>query len=201
VAEAKKKKRAINFSEIDWTSIKMDYITTPTSYRKLSEKYGVSATTICKQSQAGDWIAERERYNDKVYTKSVEKAANKEASRLAGLVTAANKAVDITLSAFEDDRQFNRYIVAETDGMGATTTQERVFEKIDTRALKDLTNVMKDLSGLLREFYNQPTPQQAEAQRISAERLELEKRKAEVDADTDTNIVVLLDGKIKDWSN
>ena len=50
---------------------------------------------------------------------------------------------------------------------------------MDTKALKDLTGVLKDLTGLVRDLYGIPTQAQAEAQRIAAERLELERKKAE----------------------
>ena len=65
-------------------------------------------------------------------------------------------------------------------------TEERTYQKVDTKALKDLTGVLKDLTGLVRDLYGIPTQAQAEAQRIAAERLELDRKKAE-DGSTDTH--------------
>jgi hypothetical protein len=52
----------------------------------------------------------------------------------------------------------------------------------------------------MRDFYNMPTPAQAEAQRIAAERLELDKRKAENDEVTDTEVIVHFTGDIEEFS-
>lgn len=40
---------------MDWNSIKTEYITTKTSYRRLSEKYGLSAAAIAKRAGAENW--------------------------------------------------------------------------------------------------------------------------------------------------
>ena len=39
----------------DWKSIKTEYITTDTSYRELSQKYGVHYTNIAKRAKKEDW--------------------------------------------------------------------------------------------------------------------------------------------------
>ena len=103
------------------------------------------------------------------------------------------------MEAFEDEKQFNRYIISEGIGGGATETTEREFAKVDTKALKDLTGVLKDLTGLMRDFYNIPTPAQAEAQRIAAARLELDRKKAEADS-TDDGVEVVIKGEAEEWA-
>ena len=95
------------------------------------------------------------------------------------------------MEAFEDEKQFNRYIVSEGCGDGFSETSEKIFDKVDTKALKDLTGVLKDLTGLMRDFYNIPTPAQAEAQRIAAERLALDKKRAEAGEATDTALEII----------
>ena len=39
----------------DWQAIKTEYITTDTSYRELSQKYGVHYTNIAKRAKKEDW--------------------------------------------------------------------------------------------------------------------------------------------------
>ena len=73
------------------------------------------------------------------------------------------------------------------------------FAKVDPKALKDLTGVLKDLTGLMRDFYNIPTPAQAEAQRIAAARLELDRKKAEADS-TDDGVEVVIKGEAEEWA-
>lgn len=185
--------------EVDWTPIRNEYVTTKVTYRQLSEKYGVALGNISKVSVREHWREQRERFVQKAYKKAEEKAANMEANRLARLITATTKAIDVAMEAFEDDKQFNRYIITEGIGGGATETSEREFSKVDTKALKDLTSVLKDLTGLMRDFYNIPTPAQAEAQRIAAARLELEKKKAEADT-PDDGIEVVIKGEAEEWA-
>lgn len=185
---------------VDWAPIRTEYITTKCSYRQLSEKYGVAIGNISKVSIREHWREQREQFVQKAFKKAEEKACNKEANRLARLITATTKAIDVAMEAFEDEKQFNRYIISEGIGGGATETTEREFAKVDTKALKDLTGVLKDLTGLMRDFYNIPTPAQAEAQRIAAERLALDQRRAEADADTDTTVTVIMENSLDDYS-
>ena len=184
---------------VDWAPIRTEYITTKCSYRQLSEKYGVAIGNISKVSIREHWREQREQFVQKAFKKAEEKACNKEANRLARLITATTKAIDVAMEAFEDEKQFNRYIISEGIGGGATETTEREFAKVDTKALKDLTGVLKDLTGLMRDFYNIPTPAQAEAQRIAAARLELDRKKAEADS-TDDGIEVVIKGEAEEWA-
>ena len=126
---------------VDWAPIRTEYITTKCSYRQLSEKYGVAIGNISKVSIREHWREQREQFVQKAFKKAEEKACNKEANRLARLITATTKAIDVAMEAFEDEKQFNRYIISEGIGGGATETTEREFAKVDTKALKDLTGV------------------------------------------------------------
>lgn len=186
-------------SGIDWNTVKTEYVTTRSTYSQLSEKYHVSIGNISKVSRREGWREQRKKFEQKVFTKTANKAAAKEANHLARLMDATNKAIGVAMEAFEDDKQFNRYIVTDGLGGGATETNERIFSKVDTKALKDLTGVLKDLTALMREYYNIPTPAQAEAQRIAAERLELDKRKVEAD-NNDSSIEVVISGEVEDWA-
>ena len=185
-------------NSVDWASIKTEYITTKCSYRQLSEKYGVSIGNISKRSIREQWKEQRERHVQKAFKKAEEKAASKEANRLARLITATTKAIDVAMEAFEDEKQFNRYIVSEGGGDGFSETSEKIFDKVDTKALKDLTGVLKDLTGLMRDFYNIPTPAQAEAQRVAAERLALDKLKAAADDDDENETGVVMIPAVKE---
>lgn len=186
-------------SQVDWSPIKTEYITTKCSYRQLSEKYGVSIGMISKVSVRERWSEQREQFAHRCVKKAEKKAETKEVNRLARLISATTKAIDVAMEAFKDEKQFNRYIISEGIGGGATETEERIFDKVDTKALKDLTGVLKDLTALMRDFYNIPTPAQAEAQRIAAERLELERKKAEADT-TDDGIEIIIKGEAEEWS-
>jgi hypothetical protein len=203
-------------ADVNWEKIKSEYITTDTSQRKLAKKYSVSMNALTRRCKKEEWVKQRERYKSKVVAKTVEKSANREANRLARLMDTTSKAIDVAVKAFGDQEQFNRYIVERREKYAFPTTgedeedpnliaektwsEEQVYAKIDTKALKDMTAVLKDLTALMRDFYNMPTPAQAEAQRIAAERLELDKRKAENDEVTDTEVIVHFTGDIEEFS-
>lgn len=161
----------------DWNAIKTEYIQGDISYSKLKEKHGVSMRQLAEHGRSENWVEARAEYRNKVATKSIEKAVEIESNRLAKLMTATSKVVDKALQALEDDEQFNRYIISEGIGGGATVTEERIYKKTDTKALNDTVKIIKECAALMRDFYNIPTPAQAEAQRIAAERLELDKAK------------------------
>ena len=48
--------------EVDWDELKKEYITTDTSYRKLSEKYGVSQSTLRKVAAKEQWVQLRNNF-------------------------------------------------------------------------------------------------------------------------------------------
>ena len=204
-------------ANVDWQTIKTEYITGNISYRKLCQKHGVSYTTLSNRALDEKWVNAREQYRAKTLSKALGKTSEREAGRLARLMDTTSRAIDVAVRAFEDDDQFNRYLIdhreeyavpliednnqdspSEDGGPVAISmrqwTEERTFKKVDTKALKDLTAVLKDLTGLMRDFYNIPTPAQAEAQRIAAERLEMDKRKAAAawdEEDDETGIIIL----------
>lgn len=203
-------------AETNWEIIKTEYITTDISHRKLASKYSVPLSNIQRRSKAENWVDCRSQYKAKVTSKTLEKSANRESNRLAKLMDVTSKAIDVVVSAFDDKDQFKRHLVdrqekyafpsyqgEETDEGGEVDTkdllaekrwtEEQVFQKIDSKALKDFTAVLKDLTGLMRDFYNIPTPAQAEAQRIAAERLELDRRKNAMseEDDDETGIIMM----------
>lgn len=76
---------------IDWASIKTEYITTDTSYRKLAQKYGVSTTQICNVGRDEKWVEQREQYLNKTTAKTLEKISQQEAARAAKIHSVADK--------------------------------------------------------------------------------------------------------------
>lgn len=204
-------------ANVNWEKIKVEYITTDTSLTKLADKYNVPRSNLARRSIKEKWVEQRKQYKNDVTMKTVRKTANKEAKRLARLMDTTAKAIEVAAKAFSDPEQFNRYIVERREKYGFPTatgededeptlvsertwSEEKVFDKLDTKALKDMTGVLKDLTGLMRDFYNLPTPAQAEAQRIAAERLEIEKRKVDA-ANNDTDSVeITLDAGPEEWN-
>lgn len=184
----------------DWLKIKTEYITTDTSYRKLAEKYGLSRVQVGNVGNQEGWVDLRRKYLEETLTKTLDKTADIDSSRLARLMETTSKAIDVVVNAIEDEQQFKRYIITESLGEGATTTEERIFAKVDTKALKDFTTVLKDLTGLMRDFYNIPTPAQAETQRIAAARLAMDQKKADASETENSDLKVIFEAGPEEWN-
>ena len=200
---------------IDWEAAKTEYVTTTMSYDKIGKKYGVSRSVAQQKGKKDGWADARRRYRSKTYARAVSIVSGKESKRLSKLIDTTNKAIDVVARAFNDEDQFNRYLVdrqeeyadgktvVDSDGDEVTLakrqwTEEKQFSKVDSRALKDLTTVLKDLTGLMRDYYNIPTEDQRQARKIAAERLDMDKRKAD-EGDKVQEISVVFDDMPDEW--
>ena len=144
---------------IDWNAIKLEYITTNTSYRRLADTYGVSYKKIGKKGKQEDWVGEKKRWKDKAMAKAMEKATKAEIDRLSGLRTAADN-----LSAL----------------MEQVTSRTDVFYsagELNARAMQQTVAALKDLTATIRNLYDMPTRGEKETQELARERLALERER------------------------
>lgn len=70
----------------DWTKIKTEYITTDTSYRELSQKYGVHYTNIAKRAKKEDWQQQRQQQANTTQTKMIQAVERRKVDRAAKLL-------------------------------------------------------------------------------------------------------------------
>lgn len=117
----------------DWQAIKTEYITTDTSYRKLAQKYGVSATQICNVGRDEKWVEQREQFLSKTTAKTLEKISQQEANRKARIHTVADKLLD--------------KIEAMVDG-GSVWVLDAKGVRALTAAVKDLKEIQSVKSAL-----------------------------------------------------
>lgn len=78
----------------NWESIKTEYITTDTSYRKLGEKYGVNYKVIAERGKAEGWSQMRSQHKDKTLTKIIETIEGKKVDRAERLQSVTDKLLD-----------------------------------------------------------------------------------------------------------
>ena len=164
----------------DWNKIKAEYITTSISYRDLAEKWAVPFSTLRDRAKKGKWAAARDSHRNTVVRKTVQKVADRtsdaNADKLIRLQQAADSMSAVIADIFTDTEQFKRHIVPDGDFSGT----ERVYKKVDTKSIKDLTGALKDLACVMRNIYDLPTVAEQSAMELAAQRLELEKAKADV---------------------
>ena len=171
--------REVNINiNIDWESIKTEYITTDISQKELAEKYGVSRKTLNYRCSVGQWNELRRRHRDSVIAKASALASDEAAARMHKLMGSADKLMDAALATLDDPDGFHRYLVKERED-GNTYTREAVFEKADTKAMKDMGTLLEKLTGLTRDLYGLPTREQELREQLAAERLALAKQQAE----------------------
>lgn len=189
---------------INWDEIKAVYVTTAMSTKNLAKKYGISLSKVQEKCARDGWVAARMAFRAQAAAKAVDQAVNVEADRLGKIINAANSMATVIEAMYVDPQQFHRHIVTDTmideDGGKTIMTVERQFDKVDTRAIRDMTGALKDMTLVLRNLHNLPTQAEAEAQRIAAERLKLEQRKAdaaEKAGEVDKSIVVKLEGDLE----
>lgn len=154
-------------SNIDWISIKSEYINTTISYRKLAEKYSVSFATLQQKAKKECWKNERDNQYDKTMTKVRQKTAavivKKEVNRIERLTNVS----DILLAKLEQAAgQLDNYVVTnkvkvktveydnEVKGKPKkeTTTETEnlavVDGIIDKQGLKQLASALKDIKDI-----------------------------------------------------
>lgn len=174
----------------DWNAIKSEYITTDISYRKLAEKWAVSFRTLAERAKREDWTGGRDKHCNKIVAQTVQKVANKTASdyahKLIRLQTAADSMSEVIADIFQDTEQFKRHIIQTRDG-DVWDVDCRTMDKIDAKAIKDITGALKDLALVMRNLYGLPTVQEQSAMDIAAKRLTLEEQKAGANTGDDDN--------------
>jgi len=114
---------------VDWNAIKTEYITTNTSYRKLSDKYNIPLNTLQCRAKREKWVDLRTQHQLEIEAKTIKKAVN--------------KASDYKSTLY--DLAYN--IAIQLKNM----TQDRTIEDLARAGLKprDITGAIKDIEDIL----------------------------------------------------
>ncbi len=196
----------------DWTALEAEYITTKTSYKKLAEKYSISSRTITDYAKKHNWVEKRKQYCADVVAKVVAFSSQQDVSKLNSLIKSADTMAKIIDKVVTDDKQFQRHLVQikgkklesnEEESPPYLITEwceEQMFEKADTKAIRDIVASLKDLTAVVRNLNNLPTQAEAEAQSLAKERFELERQKADLDSEDGKEIRVYIAGEAEDYA-
>lgn len=192
----------------DWDKIRTEYITTDLSLKDISEKYGVQQRLVNTKSAEQGWVDQRKKYNAKVVEKAVNKVATKRANQLAKELTIADNISNVLKKALDDAEQFNRYIIDTTtrvDGTEIRTSEEKTFEKVDMRALKDaaaalrlVEEMKRSMAGILRVEEINRNRREEKRLKLEEEKLQLQKEQTEA-RKPDTDIKVVITGFEEGW--
>ena len=156
---------------INWTRIETQYVSGEKTLRELAKEKRVSYSTLSKKASEGGWAAKREKYRAEVASEELARAQERGRARLRAILEADEKMMDAAVAAIADEEQFRRWIVSEGTGEGCSETSEKTFAKIDTKAMKDMVFVMRELTGMLRDAYSLQTPAQELGEKLARERI------------------------------
>ena len=188
-------------ANFDWDAVRTTYVTTLLTLAQLAKQYGLKKHTVEERCRREGWVAARAEFRLRATCRAVDAAVDVEADRLAGLIRAAESMVKVIEGVYLDKQQFHRHLVTDTTideyGCKSSVTVEKQFDKVDTKALKELSGAIKDMTYAVRNLNNLPTQAEAEAQRIAAERLEMDKRKMEQENTVDKEIKVVFAGDME----
>ena len=195
-------------SKYDWDKLRTEYITSDLSLKDISDKYGVSQRLVNTKSAEQGWVDQRKEYNAKVVEKAVNKVAAKRANQLAKELAIADNISNVLKKALEDAEQFNRYIIDTTtrvDGTEIRTSEEKTFEKVDMRALKDAAAALRLVEEMKRSMAGILRVEEINRNRREEKRLKLEEEKLQLQKDQtearkpDTDIKVVITGYEQGW--
>ena len=193
--------------DINWDKVRTLYITTQMSLSELAKHEGLKFHTVTERSRKDGWVAARMAFRAEAAAQAVDLAVDNEANRLAKIISAANSMAAVIEAVYQDPEQFQRHVVVDTiideEGGKGILTVEKQFRAVNTKAVRDMTAAIKDMTLVLRNLHNLPTQAEAEAQRIAAERLKLEQRKveaAESANQVDKSIVVHFEGDLESYA-
>ena len=175
----KQKPKKSGRQNYDWTTIKADYASDPkATLRSISEKYGISMTTIAKKSRADNWFATRKETQQKIAAKVITKNVNKIAAELSDEADLLAMMKGHVTRALKDQVQFNRHI--KVDPITGDLSEE-VLEKVDARSAKDIMQTLKMIEEMTRSLYNIQKAETLQRHQIEAERLQLERERLELE--------------------
>lgn len=144
------KKKKANDEDV-LSLIKTEYISDPKmSYRKLADKYNFPLKKIATAGKEENWKQKRVQLRDKIFKKTLNRISTQKADEYARVIDSAGRMLGVIERASADEKQFNRYVLS--DGI---YSKEQVYDKVDTRALKDMTTSLKELAGLIAFVKNE----------------------------------------------
>lgn len=164
----------------DWVKVKHEYITVPeSSYTSLAKKYEINFSTLAIRARKERWFDEKKKFQQRVAKKALTTASDRLARKMAKEIESASKLSSHIHKALSDGEQFQRHLVTTGDMETGIKTEEKIFQKFDTRSIRDITASLKTLEELKRSLYEIQKADALNKQWIEKERLELEKARFE----------------------
>lgn len=141
-----------------WERVKAEYVTGQASVRALGQKYQIPYWTISGRCTREGWVAQRADYRQKMRPALPEQAADPR--QLAQLRGAADRMAQVLADACQQVE----YVRRDAAGRAAA----------DTKAMRDMVVILKDLTAVMRDLYDLPGAEDAQRMRLAEEKFKLE---------------------------
>lgn len=154
----------------DWNEAKLRYATSNLSYEDLAKELADSGVTIHEIKRRGkdeEWVKARREYRQKVYEKTMQKAATRQSTVLAKLMSASAK----TATVIDKLAGNEEYFFPETTDFSGNTRKN-----FSGRDLREFTVAIKELTATIRDLYGVPTKYQMQKWELEKEKWEIEKK-------------------------
>lgn len=129
----------------DWDRIEHEYVTGKSSMAEMAKKHKIPEDTFYKRAEVRNFQQKRENYANRVRERALMRAQAREARTLNNLNGALDKAA----------RMLSRYIADEDTlhgrvQMGESGPVEYRTNKLDTKALRDMTAALREAAAAMR---------------------------------------------------
>jgi predicted adenine nucleotide alpha hydrolase (AANH) superfamily ATPase len=172
--------------EVNLTQLESEYVTGKMSVKKLAEKHGISVSTARYHCEKNEWVKKRKKYQQKVVKNISQKAAEKEAKKLAKLQQCSDELDELINSFLKTAKKAEQALnVAELNLLSNT--------------LKTAVAAKKEAYDILSEVQREKIQLDKDKVKIEKDRLKWEKEKAQVNK-TDNSITVVLKGEIEGYA-
>ena len=173
----KDQKKKTGRQNYDWAKIQHEYVTDPRmTLRKIAEKHGINYKTVAKKSKAEGWFATRKKCQSKVVSKGISKTTNKMAAELSDEADFLQLMKGHVSKMLNDGQQFNRHL---TVNINTGETTEEIYDKADTKSMKEAMQIVQMLESMTRSLYNLQKAEQIQKHNLDAERLALDRERFE----------------------
>ena len=163
---------------VPWTKIKADWLKGGTSYKKLAEKYKVSASAIGNRASKEGWGKQNVKIGEKVSNELGARVAHARVNHLEKLIQANEALLDGLVKLAEEIRADPRMLLMDKSG---SLKSAESFAK----SLQVATETQRDL-------YRLPTIDQKFAAKKWREQLKLEQSKTQLSDNGDQQLMLVI---------
>ena len=196
--------------DVDWKKVKAEYITSDkSSYRKLSEKYGIPLGTLYKRAKREDWVSLKQQSGDRMVAKTVSAIEEKQIDKLKRIQDISDKLLDkieeaieeLDIQLYKDVRkekviEYNNLERPDKPTKEIIHEEEKVIEVrtiIDRKGAQELASAIKSLKEV----------QMLKSELDEAEqKARIDKLRKDCDDDQrDTSVEVVMGEEVDEYAN